>query len=69
MPAAVGHECVNRGARGYVGGRGAHVEAGVCQLLCRRIRVFLTQVGQQDVLASAHPPRGPRESWGSRLQP
>ena len=43
-------ESLNRSARGHVDCRGAHVEAGIGQSFCRRIGVFLAQVGQQTCL-------------------
>ena len=42
---------------GDVDGRGADLEAGVAQDVGRGGGVLLAQVGQQDVLAGAHPPR------------
>ena len=44
-------------ARGHVDRRDAHLVSGVAQDLRRRVGVLLTQVGQQDVLAHADPPR------------
>ena len=45
-------ERVERFARGHVDGRGAHLEAGIAQDLCRRLGVFLAQVSQQHMLAA-----------------
>ena len=44
-------------ARGHVDGRDAHLVPGVRQDLRRRVGVLPAQVGQQDVLARADPPR------------
>ena len=50
-------ECMNGLARGRVDCRNAHLVSGVCHDLCRRLGVVLTQIGQQDMLADADPPR------------
>ena len=50
-------ERMDRFARGHVDGRDAHLVPGVAQDLRRGVGVLLAQVGQQDMLADADPPR------------
>src|SRR5271165_4857892 len=48
---------LDQGTRRHIDSRGRHPEAGFAQSLCRRIGVFLAQIGKQNVLACADPPR------------
>ena len=50
-------ECVDGLARGNVDRRDAHLVPGVAENLCLVVRVLLTHVGQQDMLAHADAPR------------
>ena len=44
-------------ARGRVDRGDAHLVAGVRQDLCRRIRIVMAHIGQQDMLTEPNPPR------------
>ena len=50
-------QALDRGTGRHVDCRGRHLEAGFAQRLCRRIGVFLAQIGKQNVFACADPPR------------
>jgi hypothetical protein len=51
------HKRLNRVARRNVDGRSPDFETGIAQDLGRGIGVLLAQIGQQNMLARAHPPR------------
>ncbi len=44
---------VHRFARGYIDDSYVHIESGITDDFCSRIKIFLAQVSQQNVIARA----------------